>query len=77
MPQIVLKKLRLLKQELNFDYAAIDLLEKQNNTFVFLEANYTGDWNYFDNMSEKPMIRRIFSEYISKQFTQSLDEDYT
>lgn len=69
LPQKIKDRIFRFQQLMHFDYGAIDLLRKTDGSYVFLEINLDGDWDYFEKQSnENTLIRKAMDEFLLKQF---------
>lgn len=67
LPKEIEDKCFALTKELGLCFGAIDLIEKPNNEFVFLEINPNGQWAWVEALTGLPISKTI-AEHLAQKF---------
>lgn len=56
-------KIRLLNfmKDVGLRYGAIDMIERPDGNFVFLEVNPSGQWGWITNIAKVPVVEAVVS----------------
>lgn len=64
LPEEIKSKLKNLHKKLNLIYSAIDLIQKPNGEFVFLEINPVGEWVWLESELNLNISELIINELL-------------
>lgn len=67
LPKEIEDKCFALTKELGLCFGAIDLIEKANNEFIFLEINPNGQWAWVEALTGLPISKTI-AEHLAQKF---------